>query len=69
MIQYNAKFVEEMVAELNTLFPEHQIKTTIKYDKVVLHFVTDQFYDIEFNDYYALALFLHTLIRFNRKHF
>ncbi len=58
--------LDSMVEKLQEKYPEKQIKVTIKYDKVVLHFVTDQFYDIEFTSNYDCGITLMTLLNFTK---
>lgn len=58
--------LDSMVEKLQAQYPEKQIKVTFKYDKVILHFVTDKFYDIEFNSNYDCGITLMTLLNFTK---
>jgi len=59
--------VELLVDKLNERFEGKQLKISQKKGKITLEFVSDQFYTLEFDDYYEMMLCLSTLEKFTRE--
>ena len=59
--------LELLVDKLNKRFEGKQLEISQKKGKITLEFVSDQFYTIEFDDYYEMMLCLATLEKFTRE--
>lgn len=56
-----------IVDKINERFEGKQLKISQKKGKITLEFVSDQFYTLEFDEYYELMLCLATLEKFTRE--
>ena len=63
----NHVILELLVDKLNERFEGKQLKISQKKGKITLEFVSDQFYTLEFDDYYEMMLCLSTLEKFTRE--
>lgn len=61
------KGLEMIVDKINERFEGKQLKISQKKGKITLEFVSDQFYTLEFDEYYELMLCLATLEKFTRE--
>ena len=59
--------LQQLVEKINKRFEGKQLEISQKKGKITLEFVSDQFYTLEFDDYYELMLCLATLERFTRE--
>ena len=59
--------LQQLVDKLNERFEGKQLKISQKKGKITLEFVSDQFYTLEFDDYYEMMLCLSTLEKFTRE--
>ena len=59
--------LQKLVDKINERFEGKQLKISQKHSKYTLEFVSDQFYTLEFDDYYEMMLCLSTLEKFTRE--